>query len=53
MEQLDIRISVTIQSVIIAFFNNSQNSMLYVCDDKDNRSVKGLMCLIDGILKVI
>jgi hypothetical protein len=39
-EKLDIQVSVTIQSIIIAFFKNSQNSMLYVCDDKDNKSIK-------------
>ncbi|UUF12637.1 MULTISPECIES: DUF6169 family protein [Flavobacterium] len=40
IEKLDPGVSATIQSIIIAFFKNSQNSMLYVCDDKDNKSIK-------------
>lgn len=40
IEKLDIQVSITIQAIIIAFFKNSQNSMLYVCDDKDDKSLK-------------
>jgi hypothetical protein len=34
------RVSATIKSIITAFFINSQNSMIYVCDDKDQKGIK-------------
>jgi hypothetical protein len=40
LESLDMRVSATIQSIIIAFFMHSQNSMIYVCDDKDKKGIK-------------
>lgn len=40
LEILDLRVSATIQSIIAAFFTNSQNAMIYICDDKDNKSFK-------------
>ncbi|MFZ0597639.1 MAG: DUF6169 family protein [Flavobacterium sp.] len=40
LEKLDIQVSATVQSIILKFFKNSQNSMIYVCDDKDNKGIK-------------
>ncbi|MWB92869.1 hypothetical protein GON26_00670 [Flavobacterium sp. GA093] len=39
-EKLDILVSATIKVIISSFFENSQNSIIYVCDDKDKKSQK-------------
>ena len=40
LEKLDVQVSATIQTIIARFFINSQNSMIYVCDDKDKKGIK-------------
>lgn len=40
LERLDVQVSATIQTIIAAFFINSQNSMIYVCDDRDKKGIK-------------
>ena len=42
LERLDVQVSATIQTIIAAFFINSQNSMIYVCDDRDKKGIKGI-----------
>ena len=40
IERFDAKVSSTIQAIITAFFINSQNAMIYVCDDKDKKGIK-------------
>ncbi|MDW8852649.1 DUF6169 family protein [Flavobacterium sp. MMLR14_040] len=40
LEKLDTRVFATIQEIVRLFFINSQNSMIYICDDKDNKGTK-------------
>lgn len=40
IEKFDSQVSATIQSIVDAFFTNSQNSMIYICDDKDKKGEK-------------
>lgn len=40
IERFDAKVSATIQAIITAFFINSQNAMIYVCDDKHKKGIK-------------
>lgn len=40
IEILDARVFATIQEIVRVFFTNSQNSMIYVCDNKDYKGIK-------------
>ncbi|MBP1222477.1 DUF6169 family protein [Flavobacterium sp. 1355] len=39
-EKFDSQVSSTIQSIVLSFFKNSQNAMIYICDDKDDKGKK-------------
>ncbi|WP_289664317.1 DUF6169 family protein [Flavobacterium panacagri] len=36
--QFDVLISETIKSIITVFFENTQNALIYICDDNDNKA---------------
>lgn len=40
LEKFDSQVSATVQTIVDSFFINAQNSMIYVCDDKDNKGEK-------------
>ncbi|MFH7013519.1 DUF6169 family protein [Flavobacterium sp. FlaQc-52] len=40
IERLDNQVAATIQAVVLSFFENSQNAMIYICDDKDRKGEK-------------
>lgn len=40
LEKFDSQIAATIQTIISSFFKNSQNAMIYICDDRDGKGNK-------------
>lgn len=39
-EKFDPNVSHTIKAIIATFFINSQNAMIYICDNKDKKAIK-------------
>ncbi|WP_166922277.1 hypothetical protein [Flavobacterium poyangense] len=40
LEKLDSQVAATIQKIVLSFFENSQNAMIYICDDNVNKGKK-------------
>ena len=38
-ERFDSLVSLTIKNIVQEFFQNSENSMIYICDDSDNKGI--------------
>ena len=53
IERFNTKVSSTIQAIITAFFINSQNAMIYVCDDKDKKGIKRFNTFIGGTKTVV
>ncbi|MEN2401137.1 DUF6169 family protein [Flavobacterium sp. MC2016-06] len=40
LEKFDSQVSATVQLIVLSFFGNAQNAMIYICDDTDHKGKK-------------